>query len=838
MRQVINWLVFTFFSFLLLGGNAALAQDNQIFDPVKWKYSSKALGNNDFELSFIAEIEDHWHIYSQHGSLDEGPIPTAFEFKKSDDYELIGETSEPKGVTKFEEMFGIDVTYFDHKAVFKQKVHLKKKEAAITGELIYMVCNDERCLPPDYIDFEFKLKGEEVKVEKASTEKVESNVTLIGAPTAGLGENEIYTPVTWKQEAVKVGENEYEIIFSAKVDEGWHLYSAYLPSDDGPIATAFEFEKQEGVKLDGKILENGDLHKEYDPNFQMDLTYFENEVSFIQKVVTEANAKNVKGEIIFMACNSERCIPPDYIPFDLNLAEAKEGKPTKIMSNDGGHSSDDGKEEKHEEAAAATSNSSNSVTDKSVLTIFILSFLSGLAALLTPCVFPMIPMTVSFFTKQSKSKAEGIKNAIIYGISIIAIYVLLGTVVTAVFGAEILSNLATDPIFNFVFFLLLIVFAASFLGAFEITLPSSWINKADSQADKGGIIGIFFMALVLALVSFSCTGPIVGTLIVEAASKGGATPIIGMFGFSLAIALPFGLFAAFPGWMNSMPKSGGWLNSVKVVLGFLELALAFKFLSNADLVLQLHFLEREVFIALWVIIFGLLTLYLLGKLRLPHDSPMESVSVSRLFLAIVTGAFTVYMIPGMWGAPLKIISAFPPPLHYSESPAGVGGGGSGHVSHSDNPDRHVGPQGILVFHDYDKGLAYAKEKKMPVMIDFTGHACVNCRKMEESVWSDPEIKEMLANDVVVISLYVDERTELPKEEQKEVTYPDGKKRKLRNVGNKWAYKQITEYKANSQPLYVIQDYNGKDLTSTANYQDHGSVPVFKKWLKDGIKKSK
>jgi thiol:disulfide interchange protein DsbD len=450
----------------------------------------------------------------------------------------------------------------------------------------------------------------------------------------------------------------------------------------------------------------------------------------------------------------------------------------------------------------------------------------------------MIPMTVSFFTKQSKTKSKGITNAIIYGVFIIVIYVVLGVVVTAIFGADVLSRMSTDPWFNLAFFALLIIFAISFLGAFEITLPSSWINKADSKADKGGLIGMFFMAFTLALVSFSCTGPIVGTLIVEAASRGGLAPAVGMFGFSLAIALPFGLFAAFPGWLNSLPQSGGWLNSVKVVLGFLELALAFKFLSNADMVLDLHLLEREVFIAIWITIFGLLTLYLLGKLKLPHDSPMKHLSVTRLLLAVVTGMFTIYLIPGLWGAPLKLISAFPPPMQYSESPQGIGfsGGGSGVENHDD--DKHLGPQGIYVFHDYEKGLAEAKKENKPLMIDFTGRACVNCRKMEEQVWSAPNIKRKLAEDVVLVSLYVDLKTDLPKAEQKTVELGGGRKRKLRTVGDKWAAFQEKRYRVNAQPYYLLLDHDEEKLVEAANYQDYGEVELFDDWLNRGIKKFK
>ncbi|MDQ8014753.1 MAG: cytochrome c biogenesis protein CcdA, partial [Flavobacterium nitrogenifigens] len=456
------------------------------------------------------------------------------------------------------------------------------------------------------------------------------------------------------------------------------------------------------------------------------------------------------------------------------------------------------------------------------------------AALLTPCVFPMIPMTVSFFTKQSKSRAKGIRNAIIYGFSIIAIYVILGLIVTKIFGADALNALSTDVWFNLIFFVILVIFATSFLGAFEIMLPNSWANKADQQADKGGLIGILFMALALAIVSFSCTGPIVGTLLVEAASNGGIAPIVGMLGFSLALALPFMLFAMFPGWLNSLPKSGGWLNTVKVVLGFLELALAFKFLSNADLVLQLHFLEREVFIAIWIAIFGALTLYLFGKITLPHDSPTNHISVGRLYLGLLTFVFTMYLIPGLWGAPLKLISAFPPPPQYSESPFGVGGSGNGAVSAESikgMPEgAELGPHGIMVFHDYEDGLAYAKEINKPIMLDFTGYACVNCRKMENNVWSDPSVLPILKNDVVLISLYVDDKRELPKEEQFTTEAGD----KIITVGDKWTDFMISKYKTNTQPLYVITDLEGNNLNSKKPTISYVSTEEYLQWLKEGI----
>ena len=468
---------------------------------------------------------------------------------------------------------------------------------------------------------------------------------------------------------------------------------------------------------------------------------------------------------------------------------------------------------------------------RNLISIFILSFLGGFAALLTPCVFPMIPMTVSFFTKQSKTRASGIKNALLYGLFIIVIYVVLGSVVVAIFGADSLNALSTNVWFNLIFFGLLLVFAFSFLGAFEIVLPSSWATKIDSQADRGGLVGIFFMALALAIVSFSCTGPIVGTLLVESASQGGVAPIVGMLGFSMAIALPFALFAAFPGWLNSLPKSGGWLNTVKVVLGFLELALAFKFLSNADLVLQLHLLERETFLAIWIAVFGGLALYLFGKITLPHDSPLAHISVGRLSLGLFVLVFVVYMIPGLWGAPLQWISGFPPPAQYSESPYGVGNtkGVSG-TSIELPPHAELGPLDLVTFKDYEAGMAYAKKVNKPVMLDFTGYACVNCRKMEERVWPEPQVQQVLRDELILISLYVDDKKELPEAEQY-VSETTGKK--ITTIGNKWSDFQIKHYKANAQPYYVLIDNEGENLNDPRAYDP--VVDSYLSWLQEGIK---
>ncbi len=621
---------------------------------------------------------------------------------------------------------------------------------------------------------------------------------------------QIFTPVSWDFSQKQVSDNEIELQFKATIDDDWYLYSQFI-EDDGPVPTEFTFTTQGGYSLVG-IPEEGEPIEEFDPNFDMILKYFKNEAIFTQIVqVSSVEDFSLDGNVYFMVCDEAQCLPPEEVEFSFE-----------IKGVDGGVILED------------TKNTSDEKEGKSMWALFFIAFISGFAALLTPCVFPMIPMTVSFFTKQSKTKAQGIANAIIYGLSIIAIYVALGVGVSSVFGADALNNMATNVYFNIGFFILLIVFAASFLGAFEIQLPSSWTNKSVEAEGKGGLIGIFFMAFTLALVSFSCTGPIVGTLLVEAATGGYMGPIIGMLGFSLAIALPFALFAAFPGWLNSLPQSGGWLNSVKVTLGFLEIALAFKFLSNADLVMQTHWLERELFIAIWIMIFGLLTMYLLGFLKFAHDSDLKYVSVGRLSAAILTGTLTLYMIPGMWGAPLKIINAFPPPMQYSESPYGVGNSQEGNAfSVHEEDGQHLGPQGILVFHDYDMGMVHAKKINKPVVLDFTGHACVNCRKMEEQVWSAENVKNTLANDVVLISLYVDERIDLPKEQQYETTMA-GKTKKVKTTGDKWMVLQANNYGTNSQPYYVFLNHDEEPLVENANYQDYGTVDLFTDWLNRGL----
>ncbi|QCX38698.1 thiol:disulfide interchange protein [Aureibaculum algae] len=639
---------------------------------------------------------------------------------------------------------------------------------------------------------------------------------------------QIIDPVKWTTSVEKNSDTEFTLIATATIESGYHLYAQNVP-EDGPIPTTFTFYTNDDFELIGNTSEE-EGHTVDDAVFKMKIKYFDTKAEFKQRIrILNNELSVVKGEVEYMACNDVQCTPPTIKDFNFNIKNTVTPDSDKVIATA------DAEIEKLENTTtdAVNSDTPKEESQRGLWTIFFIAFLSGFAALLTPCVFPMIPMTVSFFTKQSKSKAAGIRNAVIYGISIIAIYLILGIAVTGIFGADSLNALATNVWFNVIFFLLLVIFAVSFLGAFEITLPSSWGTKIDNQADRGGLIGIFFMALALAIVSFSCTGPIVGTLLVEAASKGGLAPVIGMFGFSLAIALPFALFAAFPGWLNSLPKSGGWLNTVKVVLGFLELALAFKFLSQADLVLQLHWLEREVFIAIWIAIFGTLALYLFGKIKLPHDSPLPHISVGRLSLGLVALTFTIYMIPGLWGAPLNIISAFPPPLDYSESPYGVGNsksGGASTITEIPEGAHLLAPHDILAFNDYDLGLAYAKKVGKPVMLDFTGWACVNCRKMEQNVWPKPEILNKLKNDVVLISLYVDDKRPLPEGEQVDSKLRPGKK--LKYIGQKWSEFQTIRFKANTQPFYVLMGHDEENLNTPVAYTP--DADEYLKWLEDGI----
>lgn len=676
--------------------------------------------------------------------------------------------------------------------------------------------------------------------------------------------------VNWSFSQKKISACEYELQFNAKIDQGWHLYSQ-IETPDGPLPTVFEFEKNANYELIGKTIEPKPI-EQAEPVFDNAvLRFFESKANFKQKIkILKPGKITIKGYIDGMVCNETQCqkiSPPVDFEITINASDcsvssAETTKPvnekTEVKQETNGTNTNT--------ALVNTDTSTNINNDTSNAStiqnaeikkqekpiekkeeksdawyiIFLAGFAGGFLALLTPCVFPMIPMTVSFFTKQSKTRAMGIRNALIYSISIIVIYVVLGLSVTLTFGADALNNLSTNVWFNIFFFLLLVVFAISFLGAFEIVLPSSFVNKVDAQSERGGLIGIFFMAFTLGLVSFSCTGPIIGTLLVQAASTGAVKgPFWGMFGFSLALALPFGLFAAFPGWLNTLPKSGGWLNSVKVSLGFLELALALKFASNADLVVQAGILTRELFITLWIAIFGMWGIYLMGWFKTSHDSEVKHVSTGRLVLAIMVFSFTIYLIPGLWGAPLKLISGFPPPDFYSESPQGFGGQQI-QASNSGNETKlaehmHNGPNGIPAFDDYYHALEYSKKVNKPILIDFTGWACVNCRKMEGQVWSDAEVKRKLSEEFILVSLYVDDKKDLPEELKKEVNW-SGKNRTLKSIGDRWSYLQNNSYQSSTQPQYWIIDGNEKHYSDSTSYDP--DIPKYIDWLNKGLEKFK
>ncbi len=636
---------------------------------------------------------------------------------------------------------------------------------------------------------------------------------------------QIAEPFHWKTKISDTGKKQKEIVLSVEIDPGWHLYGLDIP-EGGPLATSFVFEKLKGVRLDGKVFSDSKLITHYDNLFSMNLSWYENSARFKQKlVVTDPDGFSISGYVKYMGCNDESCLPPTEYPFSFS----QKASGAKVVQNETTEPADStiGLFKPVVTAAATTETvdlwrpvvdklhaygNKGITSDTSVWLIFLYGFLGGLLALMTPCVWPMIPLTVSFFLKRSQSRRKAIAHAFIYGLAIIVIYLALGLLITGFFGASALNDLSTNAVFNLLFFGLLVLFAVSFFGAFELVLPSSWSTRLDNKADQtSGLISIFFMAFTLSLVSFSCTGPIIGTLLVQAATMGNLFgPAVGMFGFAFALAIPFALFALFPSWLHQMPKSGSWLNVVKVVLGFLELALAFKFFSVADLAYGWHLLDREVFLVIWIVIFALLGFYLLGKLKLPHDSDPDHISVPRLLIAILSFSFALYMVPGLWGAPLKSISAFAPPLS--------------------TQDFNLYKNEVHAkFDDYEAGMAYAAKNNKPVMIDFSGFGCVNCRKMEASVWIDPKVKQLLENDYVLITLFVDDKTPLP---EVITVNESGKTRKLRTIGDKWSYLQRVKFGANAQPFYVLLNAKGEPVGPSYAYDEN--VDQFVRFLENGL----
>ncbi len=670
---------------------------------------------------------------------------------------------------------------------------------------------------------------------------------------AVVAQAQIQEPVKFKSELKTLAAGEAEIVFTATIDKGWHVYSTDL-GDGGPISATFNVEKISGATVVGKLQPKGKEIASYDKLFEMNVRYFESTAQFVQKLKLTGGDYKIEGFLEYGACNDENCLPPTQVEFNFSgKAEAAKGTAAATPAEKVTAPAEETKPETQPVSQTATSADSASTgifggadgptdinvagnidlwkpvindlqsygettsqEDMSWFYIFITGFLGGLLALFTPCVWPIIPMTVSFFLKRSKDKKKGIRDAWTYGASIVVIYVTLGLAITLIFGASALNALSTNAVFNILFCLMLVVFAASFFGAFELTLPSKWSNAVDSKAEAtSGLLSIFLMAFTLSLVSFSCTGPIIGFLLVQVSTTGSVVaPAIGMLGFAIALALPFTLFALFPSWLKSMPKSGGWMNVIKVTLGFLELAFALKFLSVADLAYGWRILDRETFLALWIVLFALLGFYLLGKIKFPHDDDDTKVGVGRFFMALFSLAFAVYMVPGLWGAPLKAVSAFAPPMQTQDF-------------NLYNNEVHA------KFDDYDLGMEYARQHGKPVMLDFTGYGCVNCRKMELAVWTDSKVSDIINNDYVLITLYVDNKT--PLTSPVKVT-ENGRERTLRTVGDKWSYLQRVKFGANAQPFYVLIDNEGRPLNKSYSYDE--DIPKYIEFLQTGLENYK
>ncbi len=860
---------------LILFSCFALSGWSQIYSPVKWTTSLKDNGDGTYSFLANARIDEGWWVYSQFLSSEDGPIATTVNFDEGTHYKLIGKSKESDNALKiFDKVFEMEVIKFKHTYSIEQKMKITDPSKPITGYINFMTCNDERCLPPTDVDFSLTpTKGsgdatpksttpDQKKTETAATSTPSStfkNVTgdsekkkLTEEPsekpaasssvfsTAGSspadapsGSSKILAPVHWTFHSEKKADGVYTFIADAVIDPGWHMYAQGVQADPGPTPATFNWETNPGYILDGKTAEESSGRNEgHDPYFNLDLVTFEKDAHFTQLIKASAPLV-IRGSIEFMTCDQSRCLPPDEIHFAVDLAtgqpvnENEKSSEPAIKGNVIDHSVP---------SLIATyehpiNDCGNTATKKkgSLLWMLLFGMINGLVALLTPCVFPMIPLTVSFFTKGSKRK--GFQNAIIYGISIILIYVVLGLLITILFGAGSLNELSTNPIANTAFFIIFLVFAFSFFGYYEITLPSSWSNKSDAMADKGGLIGIFFMAATLAIVSFSCTGPLIGSALVEASSKGFMAPLVVMFGFSFALAIPFGLFAAFPSWLNSLPKSGGWMNSVKVILGFAELALAFKFLSVADMTAHWGFLRYELFMGLWILVAFGMAAYMFGLIRFPHDNPGRKVTPGIALFGIAFTALGIYLASGLLGSQktgtynsLGLMSGLAPPARYNffKPDAQVD-----ETIHSQFPSYSKCANNFNCFHDYYEGVAYAKAQHKPILLDFTGYGCVNCRKTEEHIWVKDKIWKTINDNFVLISLYVDDKLELDSTLRSAVTNA-----RIRTVGQVWTDFQVSNFKQNSQPLYVLVSPDEQVLTTPRGYDS--DVQAYDAFLQCGL----
>ncbi len=855
----------------------------QILEPVKWNWEAKHLSGNEFELIYTATIDDGWSVYSQYLESDDGPVKTSFEYDPGDHFAIKGKNVE-SGEKKeaFDEVFQMNLVKFKHTGIFTQKVNISDYSKPISGYLTFMTCDDKRCLPPTDVDFEFKIEApktsttqvekviekapveevakapvEEVKKkietkQETVTKKVEEKIAAKPvekkevptnntvaethqAEVPGGGSGGFEDPVTWTfKSRKKAGSENYELEFNGTIKDGWYVYSQHQESDDGPLATSFEYDEATNYKLVGAAIESGGIKKAYDKVFEMDVNKFAHDAIFTQELEVTDPSKPITGYFTFQVCDDKSCKKYD-IDFYADPAKGQSVlgeeamKLTDAFNNPSVAGAEAGPKRTgnviNQEIDNIRSTFDNPIgscggggqDDEGWIWAFIFGFGGGLVALITPCVFPMIPLTVSFFTKGSNSRAAGIRNGLIYGASIIAIYVALGLAITAAFGPEAMNQLSTHWLSNLIFFAVFIVFAISFFGYFEITLPSSLANKSDQMADKGGFVGIFFMAATLAIVSFSCTGPIVGTALVETADNP-VGPFFVMLGFSTALALPFGLFAAFPAWLNSMPRSGSWMTNVKVVLGFVELALALKFFSVADYTYHWGILKYELFMGLWVVIAAAMTLYLFGFIRFPHDSKVTKLSPTRWAFALGSLVLTLYLATGFTYddvtksySPPALMSGLAPPASYNFF---LDGPKVDKTLKERFPSLTKCANDLDCFKDYYEGMAYAKEIDMPVLLDFTGYGCVNCRKTEDFIWSETPVREKIDQNYVLISLYVDDPTKLD-----EILVSESRQSKIRNVGNKWADFQIVNFEGNAQPLYVIMSADEKVLAHPRGYEE-------------------
>lgn len=803
---------------------------SQIENPVHWTTEWKQIKGNEFELTLIANADPGWYLYSQYLESDDGPVRTTIRFESGSHFSLIGKAKEEgKRKEGHDEMFNMNVIKFSGKVRFVQRVKIMDTNKPIKGTVEFMTCDDTRCLPPNEEPFSFDLssaKGTSALTPTVPTPEKGATPAAVEAPLLVPSENPasggIQDPVQWTVAVRAAGENTYELTWTATLQAGWKIYSQFTDAN-GPIPTSFTFDPTDGYVRNGAVVEKGKLKQGPDPLFGGVVVkkFAEGPVVFSQMVRMKDAAASISGYLSYMACDESQCLPPMDVPFKFTPASmgafvgdaaagASEAAAAPVSVGSAMYS---GLAVPDLENPAGSCGEESAVQIKSntgMGKIFFLGFLGGLLALLTPCVFPMIPLTVSFFTKSSgTTRSKGVAQAATYGFFILLVYLLLSIPFHLMdsINPDILNDISTNVWLNLAFFAIFLFFAFSFFGYYELTLPSSWSNRASSAEGIGGVMGIFFMALTLALVSFSCTGPILGSLLAGAlSSDGGAWQLTaGMGGFGVALALPFTLFAAFPGMMKSLPKSGGWLNTVKVILGFLEIALALKFLSNADLVKHWGFLTIEPFLGLWLLTFLGLALYLFGVIRFPHDSPGKR-PITQILLGLLSTAMVIYLASGFLHdektnsyRSLKLLSGLAPPVCYSWF----------------NPCDC--PQNLSCFKDLEEGLAYARANNKPVMLDFTGHACVNCRKMEEHVWPEGPVYNQLQKDYVLISLYVDDKRELPAEEQVEVQTITGGTRTLRTVGQKWSHFQTVYFKTNTQPFYVLMSADGQLLNTPVGY---------------------